>query len=190
MSRQVGSCRLCAFAAPAYLAARGTATSLDDLQGHDTVNLRHHSTGQPFRWPFRIGGRIREIVPAADIVVDVSDAVLATLVAGGGIGVTATFLAAPYVARGELVPVLPNLAAERDDVTAIWPDSRSANPAIRALLDWLQDTFRKGMAFEIHWEVESAHHSCLRPPFQRSLFRSVCAATRSLNLNPTFVTCR
>ncbi len=148
MSRRVGSCRLCAFAAPAYLAARGTPTGFNDLQGHDTVNLRHQSTGQPFRWPFRVGGRVHEIVPAADIVVDVSDAVLATLAAGGGIGVTATFLAAPYVARGELVPVLPNLAAERHDVTALWPESRSANPAVRAFLDWLQDTFHERMAFD------------------------------------------
>lgn len=54
----------------------------DDLAMHQTVSLRHQSTAQSFRWPFKIGGRI---------------------------GVAATFMTAPYIARGKLVPVLSAL---------------------------------------------------------------------------------
>lgn len=109
LSRRLAPHRLCAFASPAYLASRGTPLHPDELEGHDTVNLRYQSTGQTFRWPFRIGDRVIEIVPRSGVVVDVSDAVVATLAAGGGIGISATFIAAPYVARGELVPVLSEL---------------------------------------------------------------------------------
>lgn len=42
----------------------------------------------------------------------------ATVVAGGGIGISATFIAAPYVARGELVLVLADYAVERHNITA------------------------------------------------------------------------
>ena len=117
----------------------------DELVGHDTVNLRYQSTGQTLRWPFRIGDRVIEIVPPSSIVVDGSDALVTVLVAGGGIGISATFIAAPYVARGELVPVLPAFAVERHNITALWPESRRANPAVRAFLTMLQKVFQERM---------------------------------------------
>lgn len=145
LSRRLAPYRLCCFAAPAYLARRGTPTHPDELARHDTVNLRYQSTGQAFRWPFRIGGREIEIVPSAGVVVDVSDAAVAAMVAGGGIGMSASFVVAPHVARGELVPVLREFAVERHNITAIWPESRRANPAVRAFLTMLQDVFQDRM---------------------------------------------
>jgi len=137
--------RLCAFASPVYLAMRGMPMHPNELEGHDTVNLRYQNTGQVFRWPFQIGERMIEIVPPAGIVVDVSDALVATLAAGGGIGISATFIAAPYVARGELVPILTEFAVERHNITALWPESRRANPAVRAFLTLLQEIFQERM---------------------------------------------
>lgn len=140
MSHKLGPCRLSAYAAPSYLAERGTPSHPDELVDHDTVNLRYQSSGQPFRWPFRVGEeRTLEIVPNANLVADVSDAVIAMIVAGGGIGVTASFLAAPHVLRGELVPVLPDFSTEKSNVTAVWPTSRGTNPAVRAFVDWLKE---------------------------------------------------
>jgi DNA-binding transcriptional LysR family regulator len=138
LSRRLAPHRLCAFASPDYLAARGTPMHPNELAGHETVSLRYQSTGHAFRWPFLIGGREVEIVPTAGIVVDVSEALVATLVAGGGIGITATFIAAPYVARGELVPILSDFSVERHNVTVLWPESRRANPAVRAFLTLLK----------------------------------------------------
>jgi DNA-binding transcriptional LysR family regulator len=143
MSRKLAPSRLCAYASPEYLAVRGTPRHPDELEGHDVVNLRYQSNGQAFRWPFQIGGRTIEIVPKAGIMADVSDAVVAAIAAGGGIGVTATYLAAPYVARGELVPVLADYAVERHNIIALWPANRGANPAVRVFLDWLYGEFRK-----------------------------------------------
>ena len=139
ISRRLTSHRLCAFAAPDYLASRGTPLHPNELEGHETVSLRYQSTGQTFRWPFQLSGREIEILPPSGIVVDASDAVVAALAAGGGIGISATFIAAPYVARGELVPILSDFAVERDNITALWPESRRANPAVRAFLTLLQD---------------------------------------------------
>ena len=142
LSRRLTPHRVCAFASPDYLATRGTPMHPDELEGHDTVNLRYQSTGLAFRWPFQIGAREIEIIPPAGIVVDVSEALVATLAAGGGIGMSATFIAAPYVARGELVPILTKFAVERHNITALWPESRRANPAVRAFLALLQEVFR------------------------------------------------
>lgn len=146
LSRRLAPHRLCCFASPAYLTARGTPVHPDGLDGHDTVSLRFQSTGQTLRWPFRIGERLVEVVPPSGIVVDVSDALVAALAAGGGIGIAATFIAAPYVARGGLIPVLSDFAVERHTITALWPESRRTNPAVRAFLDHLQKEFQDRMA--------------------------------------------
>ena len=147
LSRKLASHRLCCFASPAYLEEHGAPSDPDELESHDTVNLRYQSTGQMFRWPFRIGEREIEILPDAGLVADASDAVLTMLAAGGGIGMGASFMAAPYVKRGELVPVLSAFAVDRNNVTALWPESRRSNPTVRAFLSMLETAFTEGMAF-------------------------------------------
>jgi DNA-binding transcriptional LysR family regulator len=137
MSRRLAPHSLCCYASPAYLARRAPPAHPDELIDHETVNLRYQSTGQTFRWPFRMGAKEVELAPASGIVVDASEAVIAAIAAGGGIGVGASFMAAPWVARGALVPVLSEFAVERHNVTAIWPDNRRSNPALRAFLNLL-----------------------------------------------------
>ena len=146
LSRKLAPHRLCCFASPAYLATRGTPSHPDDLEGHETVSLRYQNTGQVMRWLFKIGKREIEILPPSGIFVDVSEALIAMLVAGGGIGIAATFIAQPYVARGELVPVLEDFSVERHNVTALWPESRRANPAVRAFLTHLHEAYLARMS--------------------------------------------
>ena len=142
LSRKLAVQRLCCFAAPAYLAARGTPQRPADLEHHDTVALRYQSSGMLMPWPFQTGERITEIQPDAAITVDASDALIQTLLAGAGIGMTSTLLAAPHVARGTLVPLLDAFTVERSPITAIWPESRRSTPSVRAFLDFLQAEFQ------------------------------------------------
>lgn len=141
ISRRLSPHRLCCYASPAYLALRGTPKHPDELEAHETVNLRYQSTGQVFRWPFRIGDREIEIVPSSGVIADASEAVVATIAAGAGIGMATTFMAAPWVTRGELAAVLSDFAVERHNITAVWPESRRTNPAVRAFLDHLFELF-------------------------------------------------
>lgn len=141
MSRRLAAHVLCAFASRDYLDRRGTPAHPDELADHDCVNFRFQSTGQPLQWPFRVGGRIVEITPPAGITVDSGDAVVAVLAGGGGIGISPLYVAAPYVERGELVPILTRFAVERSSVTALWPASRGANPNVRAFLAFLDEVF-------------------------------------------------
>ena len=141
LSRRLAPHRLCAFASPAYLAERGAPAHPDDLVRHDTVNLRYQSTGALFRWPFRVDGHVVEIAPFSRTVVDASEGVLAAIAADGGVGMLATFMAAAHVDRGALTPVLAAFAVDRANVTALWPKSRRANPAVRAFIDYLVDVF-------------------------------------------------
>ncbi|WP_430254523.1 LysR substrate-binding domain-containing protein [Neorhizobium sp. DAR64872/K0K18] len=137
LSRRLLPHRLCCYASPEYLAGRGPPTHPDQLAEHETVSLRYQSSGQLFRWPFRVGDREVEIVPSSGIIVDASEAVLATIAAGSGIGMATSFMASAWVRRGALVPVLADYAVDRHNITALWPESRRSNPAVRAFLNTL-----------------------------------------------------
>lgn len=145
LSRKLAPHIFCCFASPDYLTARGTPSHPNELEEHDTVSLRYQSTGLVMLWPFRAGDRDIELAPQSGIIVDASEAHIAALVAGGGIGISADFVAAPYVASGELVPVLSDYAVKRDNITAVWPESRRSNPAVRAFLTHLQQAFQARM---------------------------------------------
>jgi DNA-binding transcriptional LysR family regulator len=141
ISRRLAPHRLCAFASPAYLAARGTPQHPDDLAQHDCVNFRFQSSGQLLKWPFTLHGRVMEVTPPSWAVVNASDAVAEMVAGQGGIGMSPTYVAARYVARGELVPVLADYAVDRSTITALWPQSRRGNPNVKAFLSFLDTVF-------------------------------------------------
>ncbi len=141
VSRTLAPIRLGAYASPAYLAARGTPRRPDELSRHDCVNLRYQTSGQLLRWMFEVDGRIVEFTPDAAIVVDVSDAVMEVLVAGGGIGMAASWIAAPYVRRGMLVPLLGEYSVDSSVITAVWPESRRGHPNVKAFVAFVQELF-------------------------------------------------
>jgi DNA-binding transcriptional LysR family regulator len=84
---------------------------------------------------------VLEIAPSAGITIDVSDAVVAALVASAGIGISATYIAAPFVGRGELVPVMYEFAHDLFPLTALWPESRRGNPNVKAFVAFLAEIF-------------------------------------------------
>lgn len=141
IARTLAPNRVCTFASPGYLAKRGTPLRIEDLNNHDCVNVRFQSSGQLMRWPFRTGKKITEILPTASIVVDSTDAAVAAIAGGGGIGLSPTYIAAPYVARGEIVPVLTEHCVDRHNITALWSESRRGNPNVRAFVDFLLGIF-------------------------------------------------
>lgn len=141
LSRGLAPIRLGAHASPDYLATRGTPTRPEDLATHDCVNFRYQTSGQALQWIFKAGQRTVEFTPEAAIVVDVSDAVMEVLAAGGGIGMAASWLAAPYIRQGRLVPLLADWAVDSSVITAVWPESRRANPAVKAFVAYLGELF-------------------------------------------------
>ena len=141
LSRRLAPNLFCAFASPKYLERRGMPHHPDDLAEHDCVNFRFQGSGQPARWPFRVGDREVEITPSAGIIVDEGNAVMTVLAAGGGICVSPPYIAAPFVTRGELVPILTRFAVQRSNITALWPNSRRGSPNVKAFLTFVGEIF-------------------------------------------------
>lgn len=84
------------FASPDYLKRRSTPDHPDQLVEHDCGNFRFQSSGQVLHyWALKMGDRPLDIVPKSWIVTDESSAVMAMLVAGGGIGISTTYIPIP-----------------------------------------------------------------------------------------------
>ena len=113
----------------------------EDLAQHDCVNFRYQSSGQMLRWHFKLGDSIVEILPNSTLILDNSDAVAAAVAAGGGIGISPIYVAAPFLRRGEFVAVLKDYAIDRSEVTALWPESRRGHPAVKAFVRFLTELF-------------------------------------------------
>jgi DNA-binding transcriptional LysR family regulator len=64
---------------------------------------------------------------------------MTAVAAGAGIGIGTSFAAAAWVQRAQLMPILYEFAVERHNVTAVRPESRRTNPAVRAFLKMLTD---------------------------------------------------
>ncbi|MCE0464000.1 MULTISPECIES: LysR family transcriptional regulator [Pseudomonas] len=141
VSRPLGPHRIGAFASPDYLRRKGIPVAAEDLADHECVNFRYQSTGQSLRWPYVADDKQLELAPDSAFTVDVSDAVAAILAAGGGIGISPHYVAAPYVRRAELVPILPQFSVERFTITALWPESRRGSPNVKAFVAFLVELF-------------------------------------------------
>ncbi|WP_413731022.1 LysR family transcriptional regulator [Sodalis sp. RH22] len=141
LSRRLSPYQMGCYASPDYLAKCAPPKHPNDLIGHKTVNLRYQNTGRIFRWPFRVGEREIEIVPSSAVIVDASEAVIAAVAAGAGIGMATSFMAASLVRRRELIPVLTDFSVERHNISAVWHESRRSNPAVRAFLEFMLAQF-------------------------------------------------
>lgn len=125
------------FAAPAYLAARGTPASLDDLAHHDCIAFVLPSSGRMMPWSFQVqGGDIEHAIAARLWVEEDVLACVGHARAGGGLCQMYHYIAAEYVARGELVEVLQPYAGRARPFTLLYPQHRHRSASVRAFIDF------------------------------------------------------
>lgn len=122
-------------ASPALLQRVGMPDSQEALWSRPVTALIDRNTGRPWPWLFRGGRQVAP--PAPTFVADDPEAECAAVVAGLGIGQLARFLAAPHLAAGRLVRLLPGLAPEPFTLW-VYRAQRSPVPArVRLVYDTL-----------------------------------------------------
>jgi DNA-binding transcriptional LysR family regulator len=70
--------------------------------------------------------------------------VRAALIAGAGVGVLPSFLAAPAVTAGQLVSVLPRLSSPAGAILLVRPAGGEAPPKVRAFTELLEAALQGG----------------------------------------------
>jgi LysR family transcriptional regulator AphB len=134
VSRRLGSATARLFAAPEHLRRSGTPATVDDLSGHDVMD--NAPTAATSGWHLsHDDGREHHLALRFRLVSNDAQFLRERAATGSGVVALPVFVAAPAVAAGRLVPVLPGWATRRVEVHAVFPSHKSLSPAVRAFVD-------------------------------------------------------
>jgi LysR family transcriptional regulator, regulator for bpeEF and oprC len=144
VARRIANISLITVASPAYLKRHGTPSHPSDLEkGHTTVGFFSARTGRFHPEIFVKGEETVELVGTYKLSVNDSNAHTEALLAGLGISQTAKFAAAPHVASGDLVHVLPDWSRPVLPIHVVYPPNRHLSAKTRAFVDWAADLFAR-----------------------------------------------
>jgi len=150
IARKLCPMRIVVCAATAYLAKRGFPAGPAALADHECIidtNFRDPSVwrfrspeGEPLRTP--VQGRLRFSNP---------EACIAAAVAGLGVARVPSFIAGPRLAKGELTQVLGAFELQPSGLFVVYPPGRHRAARVRALVDFLSESFRGVPAWDQGW---------------------------------------
>ncbi|QGZ59110.1 LysR family transcriptional regulator [Paraburkholderia acidiphila] len=135
IGRQLFPIQMIVCAAPSYLKAYGTPSTLDELAAHRCSVFRHSATGKVAPWYLTVDGKLehRQMTPA--FATNDAELELQAVLAGQVIGQLASFSAATYIRAGRLEPVLLKHMSSHIGLH-VYYGSRAAQPRrVRAFLD-------------------------------------------------------
>lgn len=127
VARRVASIPYLYVATSAYLEAHGRPTSRDGLRDHRRISHVNAEGGRE-AYP-RIGSP-----DEARLVLDSEEAILAAVLAGGGVAELPDYLVAPELASGALEPLM---AATDRPVHALFPSNRNVPAKVRTVIDFV-----------------------------------------------------
>lgn len=128
-------------ASPRYIAQHGAPSGPEDLENnHTVVGYFSAATGEVWPLRFRKKGKETQVV-RFDIAANDSATQVGMLVNGLGVGQTFTSVAATFLERGELVPVLESITRATIPISIIYPPNKQLNARVRMFIDWITERF-------------------------------------------------
>jgi DNA-binding transcriptional LysR family regulator len=139
IARKIASLPFILCAAPVYLERAGCPQSPDDLQQHACLAFRYPLDGRFLRWGFIRDGQRYDADINATAISDDIDALAHMAVNGMGITRLAEFVAAPFIQRGQLVPLFESDSAgiEPMEIYACVQERAAMTTKVRAFVDYL-----------------------------------------------------
>lgn len=141
IARRLAPCRILLCAAPSYLAAHGTPAHPSDLIRHRCIAYAYGGdrgewvlTGPEGEVRIRIGARLQ---------INNGDAIQAAIREGYGIARQPDFIAAPDLAAGRMVQILPEWRLPELGIHAVYPPARTLSAKVRSFVDFLAERFAR-----------------------------------------------
>jgi DNA-binding transcriptional LysR family regulator len=139
IARQLGHCDSVVCAAPSYLKEHGTPQRPQDLAGHNCLTYTYFGKSL---WQFTTGDGAAVSVPVSGNLSANEDLILLKAAEqGSGIALQPLYSAAPLIAAGKLVALLPGYTPSRMGIYGIYTSRQHMSPALRAILDLLLTWF-------------------------------------------------
>jgi DNA-binding transcriptional LysR family regulator len=125
-------------ASPDYLARRGTPKTIADLQEHDGLFYTNRGVAD---WRFTSGRSTMIVRARARLCVNNGDLLRDAAVAGLGIALLPTFIAAAAIRGGQLRAIEIDVRAEEEFIFIAHPQGSRASAKLRALAEHLRSVF-------------------------------------------------
>lgn len=150
-------------AAPAYLAARGTPRSPQELAGHDCLPIKERD--HPFGvWRLLCDGQEQTVKVSGKLSSNHGEVALRWALDGRGIVLRSVWQVASLLASGQLVQVLPG-CTQPADIWAVYPVRLERSAKLRVAVEFLcrwMGTLNRGLTTSPHW-LPSTSHSAATP---------------------------
>lgn len=140
IARRLGTQTSVLCASPAYIAAHGQPTSVDELDSHACIAFGRDGRTTPWTFVTPNGAQVRKAV-SGQYVFNHSEAILDAARAGGGIALLSRWLVADDLRTGALVDLMPGITTQGFPIHAVWPRTRHLAPKVRVVVDGLVKCF-------------------------------------------------
>ncbi|UGQ45537.1 LysR family transcriptional regulator [Massilia endophytica] len=137
---RVGQVRRMICAAPAYIAANGQPASPSELERHTLIVNTGASVQPEWRFIEKNGVNAYRVHPR--LTVSSIDAAIEATRRGLGLTRLLSYQAAPWLASGDLVPVLTEFELPAVPVNIVHRDGRRGSARVRAFIDLLAERLR------------------------------------------------
>ncbi len=138
IARPLSTCASVVCAAPAYLAAHGTPRQPQDLALHNCLTYSYFGKSL---WHFDAQGVKSAVAVSGNLSANESVVLMAGTVQGAGISMQPYYSAAPLLASGELVELLPDYRPQSMGIYGIYTSRRQMPATLRTMLDFLVEWF-------------------------------------------------
>ncbi len=164
ISRRIGRLGWTTCASPAYLERYGVPTHPNELleSRFPVVGYFSAHTGRAPPLHFLDNGAPLEVTPDCAVMVNESNAHLATGLVGLGVIHTLDFMVRPAIDRGDLVPVLQEWRPAPLDVYIAYAPSRQLSTKVRVFVEWLSELYARietKNTWNLHSPPKEAHPS-------------------------------
>lgn len=135
-----GSVSQVMFASPEYLKEHGIPKRPEDLTRHTLIQSVAISASK--EWVFQDGRKLRNVVINPRIQMNTNDAVIEMVLRGGGISRLLSYQIAPYIADGQLQPILVPFQLPPAPIHLAHQEGRMVSAKVRSFVDFAVERFR------------------------------------------------
>jgi DNA-binding transcriptional LysR family regulator len=155
VARRLAPIRGIAVASPDYLDRRGRPERPADLQSHDLLFYANAVTGD--QWRFRVGKAWEVVRGRGRFRADNGELLREAAIAGLGVAVMPSFIAAPGIRSGALEVILTDHPMDEFGLHAVMPPGRASTARIRALIAFLAGWFGPEPEWDPCWLAAEGH---------------------------------
>lgn len=134
IARPLGRCESVVCAAPAYLEAHGTPQAVHDLAAHNCLTYSYFGRSL---WRFDDEQGVDEVPVGGNLSANESVVLLQAALAGAGITLQPVYSAAPSIAAGRLVALLPARRPQALGIYGVYASRERLPATLRTMLDFL-----------------------------------------------------